>query len=243
MFRAKDRQRCQKLYDKYYVGTRFHGTINRGKIRSTVCPERRLLDAGCGRHMRFAMEFSGIAHFVGIDLDPALSTNNQNALIGLYGDVSRLLFRSECFDVVISRSVVEHLEDPPHVFREFWGVLRPGGKAIIVTPNKYDYVSLIAALTPDRLHRALVSRIFQIPADGVFPTLYRANTLSSISKGSRRAGFNYPLYLMFSPVLVRLCLLYERLASLEALRSVCGSIWAVFEKEATAGMPAVAGEV
>ena len=41
---------------------------------------------------------------------------------------------------------------------------------------------------------------------------------------------HYPAYLMFSPVLFRLGVLYERLTSPRLLRSLRGSILCVFEK-------------
>ena len=152
---------------------------------------------------------------------------------------ARLPFPSGLFDVVISRSVVEHLEDPPRVFREFFRVLRPGGRVVIITPNRYDYVSLIAAVTPYWLHRVVVSRVFRVPEDDVFPTLYRANTLSALRRAMADAGLvereldtinHYPAYLMFSPVLFRLGVVYERLTSMRLLRSLRGSILGVFER-------------
>jgi SAM-dependent methyltransferase len=244
MFRVKDREKCQLLYDKYYAGRKFHDALYREVIRKYLRPGQHLLDAGCGRYMRFCKEFSGTARVVGIDLESTLETNNQSAPFGVRGDLNSLPFYSACFDMVISRSVVEHLEDPPQAFREFCRVLRPGGKLVIVTPNKYDYVSMIAALTPYGLHRVLVSKIFQVPEDDVFPTLYRANSLSSIRKALISSGFiqkeigtinHYPAYLMFSPMLFRLGILYERLTSIDLLRSLRGSILCVFEKAATPG--------
>lgn len=43
---------------------------------------------------------------------------------------------------------------------------------------------------------------------------------------------HYPAYLMFSPLLFRLGVLYERLTSREELRQLRGSILCVFEKQA-----------
>jgi ubiquinone/menaquinone biosynthesis C-methylase UbiE len=244
MFRLKDRQKCLQLCDKYYAGRKFKDALYRELISKHLRPGQRLLDAGCGRYMTVCKEFSSVARVVGIDLETTFETDNQNAPFGVRGDAGHLPFPSEYFDMVISRSVIEHLDDPPQVFREFYRVLRPGGKVVIVTPNKYDYVSVIAALTPYWLHRMLVSRIFQVSEHDVFPTLYRANTVSSIRKAFHAAGMvqselttvnHYPAYLMFSPVLFRLGVLYERLTALEMFRSLRGSILCVFEK---AGEPA-----
>jgi ubiquinone/menaquinone biosynthesis C-methylase UbiE len=244
MFTQHDRRKCEQLYERYYAGRKFYDTLYRELIRKYLRPGQRLLDAGCGRYLKFCKELSDTAEVVGIDLDTVLETSNQRQPFGIRGDLSRLPFPSGHFDVVISRSVIEHLEDPSQVFREFCRVLRPGGKVILVTPNKYDYVSVIAAITPYRLHRALVSRIFNVSEDDVFPTLYRANTISSIRKQLMASGFvqkeldtinHYPAYLMFSPVLFRLGVLYERMTSLKAFRSLRGSILCVFEKQPDSG--------
>jgi len=239
MFSDRDRQKCDALYAKYYAGRRFHDALYRELIRRHLKPGARVLDAGCGRYLRFCREFSPVADVVGIDLERSFDTDNRQPPYAIRGDIGALPFPSEYFDIVISRSVVEHLEDPPRVFREFFRVLRPGGKIVILTPNRYDYVSLIATVTPYRLHRLLVSRICQVSEDDVFPTLYRANTRSAVRRAMSGAGLieremdminHYPAYLMFSPVLFRVGVLYERLTSLSALESLRGSILCVFEK-------------
>jgi ubiquinone/menaquinone biosynthesis C-methylase UbiE len=242
MFSDRDRQKCLELYEKYYSGRKFHDALYRELIQRNLRPGSRLLDAGCGRYLRFCREFAPIAEVVGVDLEESFDTNNRQQPFAVRGDIGALPFPSNHFDMVISRSVLEHLDDPAAVFREFFRVLRPGGQVIIVTPNKYDYVSVIAALTPYRVHRALVSRIFRVPEDDVFPTLYRANTISVLRRGLTAAGLvertmetvnHYPAYLMFSPVLFRLGVAYERLTSLPALRSLRGSLLCRFEKEAS----------
>jgi ubiquinone/menaquinone biosynthesis C-methylase UbiE len=244
MFTAKDRQKCEEIYHKHYRGRKFHDTVYGELIRKYLVPGQKVLDAGCGRYMRFCKDLSDAAAVVGIDLETTLETDNRSMPFGVRGDVSRLPFPNGHFDMVISRSVIEHLEDPPQVFREFSRVLRPGGKVVIITPNKYDYVSVIASLTPYWVHRSLVSKIFEVPEDDVFPTLYRANTMSAVRKAFTSAGLvqkelgtinHYPAYLMFSPTLFRLGILYERLTSLDIFRGLRGSIVCVFEKPAEPG--------
>ena len=239
MFSQRDREKCQALYERYYAGRKFHDSAYRDAIQRHLKPGTRLLDAGCGRYLRFCREYASTADVVGVDLDQTFDTSNQSPPFAVRGDVGALPFPAAHFDLIISRSVVEHLEDPPRVFREFFRVLRPGGKVVILTPNKYDYVSVIAALTPYSFHRSLVSRIFQVPADDVFPTIYRANTIRAMRKTMREAGFvereldtinHYPAYLMFSPVLFRLGVLYERLTATRMLRSLRGTILCVYER-------------
>ena len=239
MFRAKDRHKCQQLFERYYSEGKFHDAFYRELIRKYIIPGTRLLDAGCGRYLKFSKELAPTAEVVGIDLEPTLEATNECFPFGICGDLAKLPLRSEYFDVVISRFVVEHLPDPTQVFEELYRVLKPGGKVILLTPCKWDYVSLIAAATPYFWHRSLVSRIFRVSKDDVFPTFYRANTPSSITKALTSIGFrqrellminHYPAYLMFSPVLFRLGRFYERLTSLEMFRSLRATILCVCEK-------------
>jgi ubiquinone/menaquinone biosynthesis C-methylase UbiE len=239
MFSPKDRDKCWRLFAKYYRGRKFHDTLYTDVILRHLRPGQRVLDAGCGRYMKFCKDLSPRALVVGIDLERALETRNHESPFGVRGDLNQLPFRSGYFNLVISRSVVEHLADPVAVFREFARVLHPGGKVVIVTPNKYDYVSFLAAITPYRFHRFLVAKIMRVPEGDVFPTLYRANTASALRKSLRMAGMaelelelvnHYPAYLMFSPVLFRLGVCYERLTSRALFRSLRGLILCVFQK-------------
>ena len=239
MFRDSDRKKCQQLFDKHYAGRKFSRGQYQELIRQHVSSGTRLLDAGCGRYLEFSRELSDTVQVVGIDLEKQLDTRNGRSPYAIRGDLEHLPFPSDYFDVVISRSVVEHLTDPPRVFREFHRVLKPGGKVILSTPNKWDYISVAARLTPYSWHRALVSKMLGVSEDDVFPTLYRANTLSKLGQKLVAAGFqekmlravgHYPAYLMFSPLLFRIGMLYERLVSLHSFRYLRGTLLCVFEK-------------
>jgi SAM-dependent methyltransferase len=58
-----------------------------------------------------------------------------------------LPFRSNTFDLVMMLEVVEHLADIPHILGEIARVLKPGGVAILSTPNRLNVTS--------RLHHLL----------------------------------------------------------------------------------------
>ena len=69
MFTERDRQKCLELYAKYYSGRKFHDDLYKDLIRRNLRAGSRLLDAGCGRYLRFCHEFAGIADVVGVDLE------------------------------------------------------------------------------------------------------------------------------------------------------------------------------
>src|SRR4051812_35122193 len=99
MFTAKDRQKCQRLQDRYYAGRKFFDVLYREQIHEVLRPGARVLDAGCGRYLKLCKELSSKAQMVGIDLETTLETNNQNAPFGVRGDLSRLPFSPNSFDM------------------------------------------------------------------------------------------------------------------------------------------------
>jgi SAM-dependent methyltransferase len=57
-----------------------------------------------------------------------------------------LPFADESFDLVTCSEVIEHVENPHALVREFRRVLRPGGRAILTTPNVLNVESRVKAL-------------------------------------------------------------------------------------------------
>jgi 2-polyprenyl-3-methyl-5-hydroxy-6-metoxy-1,4-benzoquinol methylase len=54
--------------------------------------------------------------------------------------------RENAFDAVIAAEVIEHLENPRFMIREIFRILRPGGVALITTPNNESWRSMLALL-------------------------------------------------------------------------------------------------
>lgn len=122
-------------------------------------------------------------------------------------------------DLVMSVSVMEHLQNPLAVYCEFKRVLKPGGRFLFLTPNLWDYGSLAAWLIPSQFHPLLVAYAEGRKEEDTFPTYFRANTLSAVRKLAQKSGFlvehyeylsQYPNYFLFSRGLFYLGMAYER---------------------------------
>jgi 2-polyprenyl-3-methyl-5-hydroxy-6-metoxy-1,4-benzoquinol methylase len=137
--------------------------------------------------------------------------------------------------------VFEHLLEPDKVMDEIHRALKPGGLCVILTPNRYDYSSVVAQLTPQAFHAWFVNRIYGANTYDTFPTFYRANTPGYFkSLTQKRQGWkirkvtglrHYPANLIFSRVLFRLGVLYDWVIARLGLSALQPSLLIVLEKK------------
>lgn len=194
------------------------------------------LDAGCGIDAPLTRRFGGQVRTVGIDLCQGLPRD----LAVVTGDLSKLPFHNESFSLIFSRSVFEHLPEPADVMDEFHRVLQPGGTCVILTPNRYDYSSIIAAITPQWFHEWFVSKVYVTAAYDTFPTIYRANTpgfYRAMAKRQRAWKIkricgvrHYPANLTFSRLLFRAGVLYDWLIAKAGLTALQPNLLVVLER-------------
>lgn len=121
------------------------------EILRTV-PAGKVLDwgAGCGQ-MSYLLSNRGF-EVVGYDLDPSerplLKNINKKVVVGQ--DPVKLPFSAECFDVVLSSGVLEHVDSDDASLKEISRVLKKDGTFLIyMLPNKYSYIEFLS----DRLGR------------------------------------------------------------------------------------------
>ena len=162
------------------------------RVKASVTPTSTILDLGCGREAQRLRRFVADAgRGYGVDVDeftPDALADPRVSLHRVEGD--KWPIPSSSIDVAYSVSVFEHLERPADVIAELRRVMRPGGHVHILTPNRWDYVSLAASLIPNSLHPWMVARTEGRRAVDTFPTFFRANTRRRLARLAREAGFD-----------------------------------------------------
>jgi len=219
------------LITQYYPSDRHPYRILESEAMRFRGPGRVLLDAGCGEGAPLLLN---LAPYFGRAIGVDVCTSRAPGIEYIQADLGHTGMESESIHLVVSRSVVEHLLQPKEVFRELHRVLKPQGRFIFLTPNRWDYASLAALAIPNRLHPMLVRRLTDRKESDTFPTFYRANTSRAIRRLARQSGFEveslkylnqYPDYFRKIPPLFWVGLAYERLtSSLESFRFLRGWI-------------------
>jgi SAM-dependent methyltransferase len=101
--------------------------------------DRQALDLGAGRG-----ELSARMSALGYDVTAVERYVAQfEAKVRLVdADLDRPFpFEDQSFDVAMAVEILEHLENPRSFLRELWRVLKPGGTAIVSTPNLTSVLS------------------------------------------------------------------------------------------------------
>lgn len=223
----------ERLLYKFYRDSPHPYRIFEETVSRLIEPQSVLLDAGCGRTVPVLRKYVGrAARLVGVelvdftDVPPGIETYRA--------DLASIPLPDASVDVIMSRSVFEHLDDPVAVYREFARILRPGGRLVFLTANMWDYATLVALAIPNRFHARIVRYTEGREEADVFPTRYRTNTRRAVQRLSERAGLQiegfsylgqYPNYLMFNAGLFFLGTCYDKLVTrFELLRFLRGWI-------------------
>lgn len=106
-----------------------------------VAKDQKFLDIGCydGSKTKIISSFIDANQTYGVDfLFDRLITSKVRGINVLIVDLNSehlLPFVDEYFDAIFVGDVIEHLFSPDHLLSEIYRLLRPGGYAVITTPN------------------------------------------------------------------------------------------------------------
>ena len=115
----------------------------RGKLGITI--EGDVLDIGCMDGRNTAGYAADARSVVGLDIveHPAWEALRRDNLRYVTGDAQHLPFPDASFDIVIAMAMLHHAASPTRVLREMVRVRRPGGKLVIVEPNRLNPLSWV----------------------------------------------------------------------------------------------------
>jgi len=92
---------------------------------------------------------------------------------------------AQSFDVIVSAEVIEHLENPRAIAREWFRLLRPGGILVFSTPNNESWRSLVTLLLQGH---------FVYFSDTCYPAHITALLRKDIDRILSETGFSKPKF-------------------------------------------------
>jgi dolichol-phosphate mannosyltransferase len=134
-----------------------------------------ILDVGCGS----SRILTDLPHAVGLDvLVPKLRYVRKRCPAVLQASIFELPFADQTFDAVVCSQVIEHIPGGPKPFEELARVLKPGGRAVIGTP---DY---------GRPYWPAIERMYKLAHPNGYADEHITHyTLPSLRQHLERAGF------------------------------------------------------
>jgi len=157
-----------ELWDEHIARYAFAAHLAGGK---------RVLDIGCGTGYGVAELARTAAFAIGID-------SSADATPGVQASATALPFKSESFDLITAFEVIEHLADWPRMLSEARRVLRPGGIALVSTPNQSSYAESRGDAGPNPFHvHEFEYAEFQAALTAVFPavSIYLQNRVEAFA--------------------------------------------------------------
>jgi SAM-dependent methyltransferase len=176
-----------------------------------------VLDLGGGRSCRYAgaVQPPGRVKLVAVDISPEELALNKDVADTCVGDVAAGLPGDDgSVDLILSRALLEHVDNVPAAVRHMARVLRPGGTALHFIPCRYSLFGTAARLLPFGPLLRLTHRVSPAMREVImFPVHYDHCYPQALEREFQAAGFSevdiqvtwacsgyftpiYPLYLL-----------------------------------------------
>lgn len=165
------------------------------EVHAHIRPGCHWLDAGGGRKVfddpedNEAELVARAGRVIVVDANAESLAAHRTVTERVCASLDSLPFPDSSFDIITLGMVAEHLAEPVRVFRELARVLRPGGRLLIHTVNRWGYPTLLASASrfvPFR--RRIIALVTGREESDIFPAYYRANTAGSLTKLAADAG-------------------------------------------------------
>lgn len=208
-------------------------------------PSQVVLDVGGGKDCPFLpfVKEAGGHLIIAIDCSDVELRLNPYLAAKVVADAASPVFpfRKSSADLIVSRSVVEHLHDNAVFFANCARTLRPGGALVHTFPCKFAPFSLINQLLPNRATRRLLAYFHpQWEDECGFVAYYDRCYFSGIRELLQRNGFIEPrfafryyqsIYFDFCFPLYLLVLIYDLLIWVLGIRNLACAILVTAERQ------------
>jgi 2-polyprenyl-3-methyl-5-hydroxy-6-metoxy-1,4-benzoquinol methylase len=93
------------------------------------------------------------------------------------------------FTLATARMVVEHVTHPERFVAKLGQLVKPGGKAVVYTVNRWAPMTVLSGGTPIAVHHFAKRVLWRTEEKDTFPVAYLMNTRSRLNGLFRAAGF------------------------------------------------------
>jgi 2-polyprenyl-3-methyl-5-hydroxy-6-metoxy-1,4-benzoquinol methylase len=162
-------------------------------VAKLVTPGCSWIDLGCGREVfpgnpRLARQLASRCKLLmGVDESENIL---ENEFLHERAQSSIQSFRTRrTFDLATLRMVAEHIGDPDAALESLARLVRPGGRVVIYTINRWSPLSVASWIVPFRFHHALKKFVWNTEEKDTFPVAYKMNTRRELKHLFAQAGF------------------------------------------------------
>ncbi len=211
-------------------------------------PEQVIVDVGGGKSCLFAKyrDPAMKAEIVAVDISEDELRENRDVDEVRVADIMQgLPFNAEEADLIVSRSVLEHLNGLEGFISNTQQTLRAGGYSIHVFPSKFAPFALINRALPKRLSKRLLDLLLPESKETCgFPAFYDNCYYSAIKALLEKHGFDVvrtylsyyqsPYFSFFFPLYI-VSASYELLIYAFGAKNLCAYVLVVAKKRDPAG--------
>src|ERR1039458_6820804 len=140
------------------------------------------------RNSRFARILAGRCKRL-VAVDPSPNVNENPFAHERYQRLLEEFPASGQFTLATARMVVEHVTHPEHFVTKLGQLVRPGGKAVVYTVNRWAPMTVLSGCTAIVVHHFAKKVLWRTEEKDTFPVAYVMNTRSRLNGLFTAVGF------------------------------------------------------
>jgi len=187
-----------------------------------------LLDAGCGwRNNSVSKCLNKNIVAVGADVDKQSLKENISYEHLVLCNLEFLPFKNNTFSIITNKNVLEHLEHPTEVFKEFNRSSKENCTLLFLLPNILNPLMILGKITSTKLHKKMMKLLLKRNETDIFNTFFKCNSINRLDKIANRYNFKKVKFSMcgdftmfiFNNVVLNMWILYDIMTNFYPLQN------------------------